>query len=460
MRNEHLEDFFRGKKVKVFGTTQKAKMFVLPTKLIKQAYPFLIASALMFGCNDDRKKEVQSKDEWQALYEEVIDKYHLLQLKEKEPLPQSEINALINNEQQDWSLDDNFNHLPENQENFWEIIKRGIGKTKSVQNSLRLSEAQKKEYQITAYKMLSQISRIKGTKCDVDLSDYNNLKTFLYFERVLAYGDNYEEVLEKEAGIIDERNEVFGRYYKEYDAFYKKAKQFPEIEAFSTAFYNCDKRFMLHYADSAAANKLSMQMLDKFMKKQDIRDKDLWYFANVNEDDFCNAVLFYYRRGATVELSLGVDPRGDIGDGNFSPLGTTIIHELQHIMQKKPSSAEKPEHNRSNAPELYKMRVESLQSDLMELGPSLCSLALEDQIYKKIKGIAADEVIEYGGFKVNGKEIKLGETAVWFYQMMEKYPHQSVDKLLTESEVFNKIREMGGARTFDRSRHLSGRNEH
>lgn len=55
--------------------------------------------------------------------------------------------------------------------------------------------------------MLAQISRVKGTKDEVDLSDYNNLKAFLYFEKVLRYGDNYDEVLQKApAGLTNGTN--------------------------------------------------------------------------------------------------------------------------------------------------------------------------------------------------------------------------------------------------------------
>lgn len=105
--------------------------------------------------------------------------------------------------------------------------------------------------------MLAQISRVKGTKDEVDLSDYNNLKTFLYFEKVLRYGDNYDEVLQKSAGWIDERNEVFGRYYKDYQTLAQKAARYPGTKKFAQALYDNNERFVISYADSTEANAIS-----------------------------------------------------------------------------------------------------------------------------------------------------------------------------------------------------------
>ena len=73
--------------------------------------------------------------------------------------------------------------MPENKENFWNIVKNGVKiSVIDVQNSPILNENQKKVYKVMAYKTLSQISKYKDSVDDVDLNDYNNLKAFLYFE--------------------------------------------------------------------------------------------------------------------------------------------------------------------------------------------------------------------------------------------------------------------------------------
>ena len=260
-------------KVKVFGTERRAKPFVLPGKVLRRVTPFLLASAMtLTACspkqNQEEKENNGQQVDYTEIYHDVVDRYNLTELKAKEPLSQEEINELIIHTDAPELRDRNFNHCPENNANFWEIVKNGINATKAVQNSPALTYNQKKEYQITAYKMLAQISRVKGTKDEVDLSDYNNLKTFLYFEKVLRYGDNYDEVLQKSAGWIDERNEVFGRYYKDYQTLAQKAARYPGTKKFAQALYDNNERFVISYADSTEANAISKKMLQKWLQKQ------------------------------------------------------------------------------------------------------------------------------------------------------------------------------------------------
>ena len=267
-------------KVKVFGTERRAKPFVLPGKVLRRVTPFLLASAMtLTACSPKQNQEEKENNgqhvDYTEIYHDVVDRYNLTELKAKEPLSQEEINELIIHTDAPELRDRNFNHCPENNANFWEIVKNGINATKAVQNSPALTYNQKKEYQITAYKMLAQISRVKGTKDEVDLSDYNNLKAFLYFEKVLRYGDNYDEVLQKSAGWIDERDELFGRYYKDYQALVHKAAQYPGVKKLAQALYNCNDRFMISYADSAKANALSKKMLQKWLQKQEKQKKQL-----------------------------------------------------------------------------------------------------------------------------------------------------------------------------------------
>ena len=441
---------FLTEKVKVFGTERRAKPFVLPGKVLRRVTPFLLASAMtLTACSPKQNQEEKENNGQQVnyteIYHEVIDRYNLTALKEKEPLSQEEINELIIHTDAPELRDRNFNHCPENNANFWEIVKNGINATKAVQNSPALTYNQKKEYQITAYKMLAQISRVKGTKDEVDLSDYNNLKTFLYFEKVLRYGDNYDEVLQKSAGWIDERNEVFGRYYKDYQTLAQKAARYPGTKKFAQALYDNNERFVISYADSTEANAISKKMLQKWLQKQEIKDDSLWYFTSVEHDDYANAVAYWYRRGQTIGLSFGVDGSGDLSEGDFSPVGAVIIHELQHVMQKKPASAELPEDNRKddNDSDIAYRTSDYDDSILSELGPTLCSLAIEDRIYKAVKGIEADTVLDYGTVDTGSRRVKMGEVAVWFGKMMEKYPYRSIDRVVAEDEVLSRLNQWG-----------------
>lgn len=443
----NVYDAFLTDKVKVFATQKDVKPFVLPRKIMKKAAPFLIASAMTLTACSPKSNENNTAGNgatnYSEIYKEVVEKYNLTSLMTKEPFSQDEINDMIINNNPPELVDYNFNHCPENVENFWEIVKNGIRATKIVQKSPTLNFKQKKEYQIVAFKMLSQMTRIKGTKDAVDLSDYNNLKTFLYFEKLLKYGDNYEKVLEKDDGLINEQAELFGRYYKDFEILEKKAQNFPGVRKFAYELYNNNDRFMLSYQDSVQANKLSKQLLQKWMKKQNITDENLWYLTSVEEDGYANAVAYWHRRGTTVELSLGVDSRGNIDEGDFSPVGAILIHELQHVMQKKPSSPENPEDNQKSDEDVAFVSSPYDESCISELGPTLYSLAIEDRLYKHIRGIDKDKVLDYGTLQFGQSQIRLGEVAVWFGKMIDKYPENSVDKLVAKDEILQQLNQWG-----------------
>lgn len=443
----NVYDAFLTDKVKVFATQKDVKPFVLPRKIMKKAAPFLIASAMTLTACSPKTNEANTSDNgatnYSEIYKEVVKKYNLTSLMAKEPFSQDEINDMIIHNNPPKLVDYNFNHCPENVENFWEIVKNGIRATKIVQKSPTLNFKQKKEYQIVAFKMLSQMTRIKGTKDAIDLSDYNNLKTFLYFEKLLKYGDNYEKVLEKDDGLINEQAELFGRYYKDFEILEKKTQNFPGVRKFAYELYNNNDRFMLSYQDSVQANKLSKQLLQKWMKKQNITDENLWYLTSVEEDGYANAVAYWHRRGTTVELSLGIDSRGNIDEGDFSPVGAILIHELQHVMQKKPSSPENPEDNQKSDEDVAFVSSPYDESCISELGPTLYSLAIEDRLYKHIKGIDQDKVLDYGALQFGKSQIKLGEVAVWFGKMIDKYPENSVDKLVAKDEILQQLNQWG-----------------
>ena len=121
---------------------------------------------------------------------EIISRYNILDLTKKEFLPLDVVENIMS-EQSIASTpvltDKNYNHCIEHQENFWEIVKNGVKVAHKAQNSPKLTDYQKYEYLLTTAKMLSQITRYIGTESDVDISDYNNMKTFLWQFLLLIY---------------------------------------------------------------------------------------------------------------------------------------------------------------------------------------------------------------------------------------------------------------------------------
>ena len=448
---------FLTNKVKVFSTKKGVSPLVLPKKLLQKVRPFMLASAMMvtFSCRNNAPLPQQEnaalkatdktelRAEWQSVYNEVVKTYHLTELCDKEPLDGAYIEALMKGKDVPVLTDSNYNHRIENVENFWEIVKNGIRTIKEVQMCPALTLEQKNEYELQAVKMLSQISRVKGTENEVDLRDYNNMKAFLYFEKVVQYRDDYSEVMEKKDGWIDERDEALGRYYQDYIKLDEKVSMYSGVEKFAKALYLNDDRFLISSQDSVQANALSRKMLADWLEAEEIKDKGLWYFANIEDDVFCNAINYWYKRGNTFGINLGIDMTGRMRKGNFSPVGTIIIHEMQHVMQVEPASREKAEDNHKSYEALGVQQGAYETGYLAELGPTLYSLALEDKIYKEIHGIEARKTVDYGTIDTGDGKVGLGEAAVWFSKMIDKYPTKSVDELLGQKEVIEQLNHWG-----------------
>ncbi len=437
----------RCEKIKVFPIKKNSSPFYLNKKVLKRALPFLFASAVCVVTSEKFRgnENSLSKKEYKEIYENVVNTYNLKNLKEKEVLPYDEVLKILRHPKAHELNDLNYNHLPENEENFWNIVRNGVKIcTNDIQDSQNLSDKQKLEYRIWAFKMLSQISRYKGTKDNIDLSDYNNLKTFLFFENVINHRDDYNEVIASEKGWIDEKSEILGRYYKDYFDFYKKVKEKPIMERFAEALYKNDaKDCILSKEDSVYCNEKSYKILDKWLKSQNIKDKDLYELSSVDGDFYCNAIAFYHRRGSKLCISLRVDHKGDMGEGYYAPVGDVIIHELMHTMQRCPSSAEKTSDNKRSKNNLQKDVFEEYRSYADEVGPTLMSLVIEDYLYKDMKKIDQNCVVDYGCVDFDGKQINVGELAMWFRRKIEKYERNneplSVDKMLSESNNFNEL---------------------
>ncbi len=427
---------FLTNKVKVFSTDKRVAPQDVSGQKIRRGLPLLVASLMMatpISCQASLGRSDNGEN---------VRNNPTVFWNNSEFLSEAEVTAIMKNPFPAPLQDFNFNHLPENTDNFWEIVRNGVAKTNDIQSSRRLNDEQKAEYRITARKMLAQIKHARGDIQNVDLRDYNNLKAFLYFEKVLRYGDKYWKVLGRTEGTIDERAEVFGRYYQDLEALKEKATNFSGVQKFAKALYGCDERFVLNYNDSIQANAMSRDILKQWFTEQKVEDTNLWYYANTDEYDYANVLAVYNSRGNPVRAVLGIDPKGDLGKGYYSPVGAVIIHELQHLMQKKPSSKEKPEDNRKEDNEVVVRKV-YYDDYLAELGPTLYSLAIEDKMYKKIHGIAEEKVVDYGDIDFGTHKADIGKTAVWFGKMLQKYPHSSVDKVLLEPEVFNYLNALG-----------------
>ena len=427
------------KQIRKYFLRYSSFFFVMSAPIVSQPEPKVSQAELstMELCDDSLS----------LLYNNVVSTYNLNQNGISEPLSQNFIRELMTNSHKIPLRDTNFNHFPENQANFWEIITNGIKITQDLQYAPTLNAEQKKRYKITAYKMLAQISCYKNSNNHVDLEAYNNLKTFLYFEKVIKYKDNYDEVLKEEIGFVDERTEAFGRNWQDLRNLQSKSLNNKGILTFARALYENDKRFILSYEDSIRANQISKIYLNKWLKQQNIQ-KQLWYNELARDAYYTNVSVCKAERGDKVDVSITVDPTGDLGCGAYSPVGNVIIHELQHLMQAKPASWETAEDNRLSDREMAK-KVMLYDYDgianvyIDELGPTLYSLALDDVIYKNIHKIHKDKELNYGKLKVGQKELEIGKVAVFFRKMIQKYPYRSVDKILLEKEVFNQLSEWG-----------------
>ncbi|MBR5154502.1 MAG: hypothetical protein IKW58_02120 [Alphaproteobacteria bacterium] len=442
-------------KVKAFLSEKGAIPFEIDKSSLKKAYPVLIASIIgLSSCSLKSKEEkeyttpINKEIFYNNIYNDAVEIYQLDKLSNDEALPQKMIEDIMLAKNTPTLTDYNYNHMPENQENFWNIVKNGVKiSVNDVEKSTKLSREQVKRYKIMAYKMLSQISRKKGSVDEVDLSGHNNLKAFSYFEKVVQFRDNYERVVARAPGVHDAHSEIFGRYYKDYFKLHGKCEENPEIEEFAKILYkNDDKDKIFSYKDSVYCNKKSYEVLGKWLKDQDIKDDNLYYFEPDCNDEYCNSASSYYKRGGDLGVVLSIHPEGDLGDGLYAPVGSVIIHELMHVMQRKPSSAELPMDNAIEGANAFVNRhFKESAGYAEELAPTLMCLMIDDEIYKEKNGIELNRVVDYGKIKVQGRNINLGELAIWFREKTVEYKKTnkgrfSADKMLCSPNVLKELK--------------------
>ncbi len=457
------ERFLRGSgNVKVFSTDSNARPVEVPKRILRRSFPLLMASMLcMNACAVESTKNCKQyfdtinkentisygSTEFDILFTDTLNFYELNNLRETEPLSDEFIAEILRGDNLPLLDDFNYNHMPASNDNFWEIVRNGVNICcKDVQNSSNLTSSQKTMYKIMANKMLTQISKIKGTECEVDLSNYKNLKSILFFEKVIKYKDNYDAVIKQKEGVIDEKIEIFGCKYQDFDNFYKMASSDSDILAFSNSLYlNSNKDRMLSTEYSDLYNKESLDFLDKWLKEQKIEDEGLYQLSCIDNSVYCNSVAFYYKRGKDLRIKLDIDKNGNLGNGGYAPVGEIVIHELLHIMQRKPSSAELPEDNELSRVEGRRFSV--YDDFIDEIGPTLMSITVNDYLYKKAHNINQYTCVDYGDIVVKGKKVKIGELALWFGDVIKRYGDRnegvfSVDKMLSHPVVFNELKQI------------------
>ena len=480
MQANVLTAFFNGsgRNIKVYPT-QNVKPFKLEKRVVATAFPFLLASAMVLtGCSEKKSPAPQDDSKaktevvanpnadltpayWNEIYGQVVQRYNLTALKDKEPLSLREIKHLMSDRNLVEPTDTNFNHMPENVENFWAIVKGGIAVAHKVQADSSLTDVVKQKYLDKSIESLSKISKIKGTKDEVDLKDYNNLHAFLFFEKVLHYQTKAGHIFLDTQGWIDEKHELFGRYYQDYLALEEKTKDYSGVEHFAKALYASTDRFILSAQDSVYANALSRKMFEDWCYKQKMPAEHLGLFIDTKDSYYPNEICFGHLRGYSVGISMEIDAKGQVeaDDGMFySPVGLTEIHEYQHVMSRKPASYEKPEDNKLTSPHDKPENLKRSNALIVELGPTLYTLAYSDRIFKAKNKIDRHDEVDYGKWlQIGQAKLSMGRISNWAGMMFEKYPDLSVDKVMQQTEVLQQLHQWGmGVVTsdFDKSQML------
>lgn len=411
--SENVYDRFADGEIKVFATKKEEKPHKMSGKIIRKLFPLVASSIVMLssiGCST-RKENVDNDgfvDSVTLTTDEIID----MMLSPK--------NVYVK--------DFDYNHEPESPDNYWKVVNQGLLIIKDLSENSNLSQDEIYKYKETACKMLAKVKIIDDSITTPNLSDPETLKTFLFFEKVVKYTDNYDAIFGDETGVYNEQDRLVGKYYKDCYELMEKAQNSVGVNKFAKALYEHSNRFLIQQKDTAFANHISRFILKEWLKNNDVSDGNLYKSVDADAGELTNAVSFYYKPGKDFNMELKIDTKGNLGDGCYSPVGVNVIHELLHIAQKKPSSAQD---------------VNEKNVLIEELGPTLNSLMLEDMIYKTIHKIPMNNVVKYGDLNIGKSKYPIGELAVWFRKMTEKHPEMSIDKLLCQDEVFNTIEKMG-----------------
>ena len=71
------------------------------------------------------------------------------------------------------------------------------------------------------------------------------------------------------------------------------------------------------------------------------------------------------------------------------------------------------------------------------------SIAIEDYLYKDMRKIDQNCIVDYGCVDFDGKQINVGELAMWFRNKVKSYEKNNtmlnVDKMLSEPGNFNEL---------------------
>ncbi len=411
--SENVYDRFAEGEVKAFATKQDIPPRKFMGRVLRRVFPMLASSIMLFsstGCSSEN----DNLDSDGYVNHTTLSDDQVIKLMTENRV------VLVK--------DTNFNHHPINNENYWNVVYQGLNIINNLSSSSSLSEKEIADYKRAAVGMLANMKSINSKKYIVDLSNEETLKSFLFFEKVVEYKDNYSKVFSDEAGVYNEQDDLFGENYEDCHKLINKARGKYGVYKFVDALYKDSRRFLIKQKDSTKANEISRFILKDWLETNGIKEDKLYKSVDVDEEKGANTVAFYCSPGKDVRAELKIDPTGDLGDGCYSPVGVTVIHELMHVMQKKPSSNQ------------YLNEKDHL---IEELSPTLNSLMLEDMIYKTIHKIPMNNVVDYGNLTLGKNKVPYGELAVWFRGMTVKYKGLSVEEVLAQDEVFSKIEAMG-----------------
>lgn len=299
--------------------------------------------------------------------------------------------------------DSSYNHILHDSVHFLDVVAKGGEYLKNLDYCDSLSSEQKSTLKNYFSEKLKKIKR--SDDGSLDLTHPQTLKTFLAFEKLNYYKGDFDNVMFRENGWFDEKNDILGCYYQDMLQLCETAKKHPQIVEFAKTLYNSEKRFMISKEMLPRANEISMQGLPEWLEKYGQTMENTVYFGAVNflGSEHSNMVIYYDKPGDDLGADLFIDKEGNCGDDTYAPVGSTIKHECLHLMQKT----------------LGQKRPEEFKH-LEELGPTLHSLATEDAIYKQIKGIPLEQEVDYGFLNFGKHKISLGKIANDTRELMQK----------------------------------------
>lgn len=145
--------------------------------------------------------------------------------------------------------DSSYNHILHDSVHFLDVVAKGGEYLKNLDYCDSLSSEQKSTLKNYFSEKLKKIKR--SDDGSLDLTHPQTLKTFLAFEKLNYYKGDFDNVMFRENGWFDEKNDILGCYYQDMLQLCETAKKHPQIVEFAKTLYNSEKRFMNKQRNSA-----------------------------------------------------------------------------------------------------------------------------------------------------------------------------------------------------------------